>query len=239
MIKLFENKETLSRAAAELFATQAQTAVTAHRRFTVVLSGGETPRRTYELLAQEPYRSRIPWPQVHIFWGDERCVPADDPRNNAGVARRTCLDALPLAREQLHPIVCEGAPSLGAEKYAAHLRRFFGNDPPRFDFIFLGLGEDGHTASLLPTSKALREQVRWTAVTRRPEEAFSRVTLTAPLLNQAALVVFLVMGQNKARVVQSLFKAPSHQPLLPAQLIQPASGELYWFIDQEAASLLD
>ena len=238
MIELFENKEALSQAAAELFAVQARTAITVRGCFSVLLSGGETPRRTYELLAQEPHRTRISWQQVQFFWGDERCVPADDPRRNEFMAHRAFHNALPLRPEQLHPIVCERSPRQAAESYEAQLRDFFADGPPCFDFIFLGLGEDGHTASLLPNSEALDEQERWTAVTRRPDEEFSRVTLTASLLNQAAVVVFLVVGRNKAKVLKSILEETGHRQLLPAQLIRPLRGDLYWFVDPEAACLL-
>jgi 6-phosphogluconolactonase len=239
VIELFEDKDALSQAAAEFFALRARTAVAARGRFLALLSGGETPRQTYELLAQEPHRTRIPWQQVHFFWGDERCVPAEDPRRNEVMAHRSFLDALPLRPEQLHPIVCEGSPRQAAESYDAHVRDFFAGGLPRFDFIFLGLGEDGHTASLLPDSEALNEQVCWTAVTRRPEDEFSRVTLTAPLLNQAAAVVFLVTGRNKAKVLRSMLEKTGHRLLLPAQLIRPLRGDLCWFVDREAACLLD
>lgn len=239
MFELFENKEALSQAAAELFAVQARTTVDARGRFLVLLSGGETPRRTYELLAQEPHRTRIPWQQVQFFWGDERCVPADDPRRNEVMAHRAFLDALPLHPEQLHPIMDDRSPRQAAERYEAQLRDFFDDSPPCFDFIFLGLGEDGHTASLLPDSEALNEQVRWTAVTHRPDEEFSRVTLTAPLLNQAAVLLFLVVGCNKAKVLHSVLEETGHRLLLPAQLVRPLSGDLYWFVDREAACLLD
>lgn len=155
------------------------------------------------------------------------------------MAHQALLDTLPLRPEQLHPIVCDGTPEQAAEQYETELKRFFGNGPPRFDLIFLGLGEDGHTASLLPGSEALHEQTRWTAVTRRPDESFSRVTLTAPLLNQAALVVFLVAGRNKAGVLRSIVEEGGGQPLLPAQFIHPLTGALYWFVDEEAACLLE
>jgi len=239
VIEIFKNKEALSQAAAEFFAVQARTAITARGCFSVLLSGGETPRCTYELLAQEPHRTRIPWQQVHFFWGDERCVLADDPRRNEFMAHRAFLDALPLRPEQLHPIECERSPLQAAESYEAQLRDFFVDSLPRFDFIFLGLGEDGHTASLLPNSEALKEQIRWTAVTRRPDEEFSRVTLIAPLLNQAAVVVFLVVGRNKAKVLHSVLEETGHRPLLPAQLVHPLRGGLYWFVDRDAACLLD
>ena len=239
MLRRFADKEALSRAAAELFAAQAQAAVADHGRFVVLLAGGDTPRRTYERLAGEPFRSRIPWGQVHFFWGDERCLPAGDPERNETMARAALLDSVPLHPEQVHPIRCDQSPERAAAAYAAEMLDFFGTKPPCFDLALLGLGADGHTASLLPGSASLAEQERWTAVTRRPEESFSRVTLTAPLLNQAALVVFLVTGRNKAGVLRSVLEASSPQPVVPAQLIRPLNGELHWFVDREAAILLD
>ncbi len=234
MIHVFKDKDALSQAAAALFARQAQDAITDHGRFSVLLAGGETPRHTYEMLALEPLRSQIPWPQVHFFWGDERCVAADDPSSNALMAHRAFIDSLQLRPEQLHPIRCDCLPGQAAENYEAELHRFFGEQPPRFDLVFLGLGEDGHTASLLPGSEALQEEIRWTAVTRRTNEHFSRITVTAPLINQAALVVFLVTGRNKAEVLQSILEA-TNQDRYPAQLIKPLRGDMYWWVDGEAA----
>jgi 6-phosphogluconolactonase len=239
MLRRFADKEALSRAAAELFAEQAQAAVADHGRFVVLLAGGDTPRRTYERLAGEPFRRRIPWGQVHFFWGDERCLPAGDPERNESMARAALLDSVPLHPEQVHPIRCDQSPEPAAAAYAAELQAFFGTTPPCFDLVLLGMGADGHTASLLPGSASLTEQVRWTAVTRRPEESFSRVTLTAPLLNQAALVVFLVTGRNKAGILRSVLEASSPQQVVPAQLIRPLNGDLHWFVDREAANLLD
>jgi 6-phosphogluconolactonase len=239
VIQVFVDKEALSQAAAELFAKQAQSAVTAHGRFSVLLAGGDTPRRTYELLAREPLRSHIPWPQVHLFWGDERCVPADDPNSNALMAHRAFIDSLLLSPEKLHPILYDRSPNRAAENYEAELRRFFGEEPANFDLVFLGLGEDGHTASLLPGSEALHEKIRWTAVTRRANEQFSRITVTVPLINQATVVVFLVTGLSKTHVVQSILEETGQQQLFPAQLIQPLRGNLYWFVDREAAGKLE
>jgi 6-phosphogluconolactonase len=234
VIEVFADKDALSLAAAVLFARQAQKAIADHGRFSVLLAGGETPRRTYELLAREPLCRQIPWPQVHLFWGDERCVPADDPSSNVLMAHRAFIDSLQLNDRQLHPIRCERQPERAAADYEAELRRFFGEQPPRFDLVFLGLGEDGHTASLLPGSEALQEEIRWTAVTRRSHEPFSRITVTAPLINQAVLVVFLVTGRNKAKVFRSILEATS-RTLYPAQLIMPQQGALHWWLDQEAA----
>lgn len=235
MIKVFDDREALARAAAELFTEQARQAVAARGRFLVLLAGGETPRRTYQLLAQEPHRSQIPWGGVHFFWGDERCVAANDPRSNVTMVKRALLDHLPLQPEQIHPIRCDRSPQRDADAYQAELIEFFNGQAPRFDFVFLGLGEDGHTASLLPGAAALQEQVRWTAVTRRPEEEFSRITLTAPIINQAELVLFQVTGSGKAAVLATILNGSAVSPLYPAQLIRPKLGSLRWFVDREAA----
>ena len=238
MIQLFEDRETLARAAAALFAEQAQRSVAAHDRFAVLLAGGETPRRTYQLLMQLPYRSRVPWGKVHLFWGDERCVPPDDPRSNQFMVRSALLDGLPQQPELVHPICGDLPPQRAADDYQAELIRYFDGEAPRFDLALLGLGADGHTASLLPGSAALSEQVRWTAVTRRLEEAFSRVTLTVPIINQSAIVLFLVTGPDKAAVLGNILNGSTVTPPYPAQLIQPLSGDLRWFVDQEAASYI-
>lgn len=238
MIKVFADQEALARAAAELFAEQARQAVAARGRFLILLAGGETPRRTYQLLAQEPHRSQIPWGDVHFFWGDERCVAPDDPRNNAAMAQRALLDHLPLQPEQIHPIRCDRTPQRSADRYQTELIDFFAGAAPRFDLALLGLGTDGHTASLLPGSAAQGEQVRWTAVTRRPEEDFSRITLTTPIINQTAVVLFLVAGADKATVLAKILNVPAESIQYPAQLARPLSGDLRWFADREAASCL-
>ena len=239
MIERFEDREALARAVAALFVEQARINVHVRGRFSVLLAGGETPRRAYQLLAQEPYLGRIQWRDVHFFWGDERCVPSDDPRSNQLMVRTALLDHLPVCPEQIHPIACNESPQLSADLYEAELRVYFDDAPLTFDLAMLGLGEDGHIASLLPGSEALADHRRWTAVTRRAGEDFSRVTLTAPLLNQAALVLFMVTGSAKARVLKAIMGGGDDQPMLPAQLVRPLSGDLRWFVDREAAYMLN
>ncbi len=238
MIRVCANLDDLSHAAAELFATAARRAVAARGRFAVALAGGETPRLTYGILATLPYREKIPWSNVHIFWGDERCVPPDDPRSNALMARRVFLDQVPIPSAHIHPIVCAGDPQQNAAYYERLLRSFFADGTPRFDLVFLGLGEDGHTASLFPGSAALTEKERWTAVTARSGEEFSRVTLTPVCLNRAAQLVFLVAGAAKAGVLHSVLAEETETLSLPARLIKPADGELVWLVDRAAAELL-
>ena len=238
MIELFDDREVLSRAAAELFAKVAWQSVRACGRFSVLLAGGETPRRTYELLSEEPYLSGLPWEKTQFFFGDERCVPAGDPRSNAMMLKRALLDKIPLAEWQVHPILYEKDPQRAATAYETLLRDYFSGGRPFFDLVLLGLGDDGHTASLFPASPALTEQGRWTAVTKKAGEDFMRVTLTAPLLNQSPLVVFLVAGSGKSRILKDLLEGPFDPNRLPAQLIKPVGGESRWFVDRSAAAHL-
>ena len=238
MIEIFSDPEGLSRGAAELFSAEAQRAQAAHGRFSVLLSGGETPRRTYELLAEEPLRSRIPWQGVHLFWGDERCVAPTDPRSNLHMARQALLDRLSLPPVQIHPMSGDMPPLQAATAYDGELRRYFAGKEPRFDLVLLGLGEDGHTASLFPGSPSLDEQVQWTAVTQRAGEEIQRITVTAPLINQAALVVFLVAGAAKAETLRRVLEGPADPSELPAQLIRPVNGRICWLVDRAAARLL-
>lgn len=235
MIRIFDDPEALSRGAADFFVRLARQAVAARGRFSVALSGGGTPRRTYELLAQPPYRDRVDWGRTHLFWGDERCVAPDDPRSNARMAREALLRHVPIPAAQVHPLDCRPSPAEGARCYADLLRDFFGVGEPRLDLILLGLGEDGHTASLFPGDPALSEIERWVAAVYVPEQDLHRLTLTAPFINQSREVAFLVAGTGKAAVVREVIEGPRDPQRLPAQLIHPHPGELHWLLDQAAA----
>lgn len=234
-LRIYEDAESLARGAAALFAEAVRAAVTARGCCTVALAGGSTPRRAYELLAGETHAGNVPWSHLHLFWGDERCLPVDDPQRNESMVRRALLDRVDVVAEQVHPIDCVGSPDAAATAYGNRIATFFDGQPPCFDLVLLGLGDDGHIASLLPGAAALAETRQWTAVAKRPEEPFFRVTLTAPLLNQARLVIFLVSGSNKARVLRAALTGA--EPTFPVHLIRPA-GELLWLVDRDAASLL-
>jgi 6-phosphogluconolactonase len=236
MIKVYPDLDSMSQAAASLLVEQANQAVAARGRFDVALSGGSTPRRTYELLAAQPFRDQAPWHRMHIFWGDERCVPLDDPRSNARMAKEAWLDHVPIPATQIHCIDCAQSPAEGARRYEAHLRQFFSGRPPRLDLVLLGLGDNGHTASLFPGTPVLRETERWVAEVYVAEQDMYRVTLTAPFINQAALVVFLVAGEAKAGVLREILYGPRDAERLPAQLIAPQAGELLWLTDLKAAA---
>ncbi|GLI39955.1 6-phosphogluconolactonase [Geobacter hydrogenophilus] len=237
MIRVYLDREALSLAAAELFATAAQSAVLDMGRFAVALAGGDTPRRTYEILAHEPFRNRVPWEKTHVFWGDERCVPAADPRNNARMAGRALLDHVPIPDGQVHPMVCGQAPQDTAKEYEALLRSYFPGDLPYFDLILLGLGENGHTASLFPQTPVLDERRRWVADVLLADEGMCRLSLTVPVINQASRVVFLVSGVNKASILREVLEGSPDPHRVPASLIRPA-GQLVWLVDRDAARLL-
>jgi 6-phosphogluconolactonase len=190
---------------------------------------------TYGLLARSPYRELVPWDKTHVFWGDERCVPKDDPKNNAAAAFDALLDHVPIPADQIHRILSDASPQEAAQQYDGLLRDLFRNQQPRFDLIFLGLGEDGHTASLFPGSPVLDEQEQWVKEACLPEQNMFRVTLTLVVINQAARIAFLVQGRDKAKILREILAGPGSHGQLPAQRIRPVHGELIWLIDEEAA----
>jgi 6-phosphogluconolactonase len=238
VITVYDDPESMSHAAAGLFVQQARQAIDDHGWFSVVLSGGHTPRRTYELLAQPPFRDRVPWPHLHAFWGDERCVPEDDARSNVRMARQTLLNYVPIPESQIHPISCEKTPHEAAVDYERTIREFFAEGPPRFDLVFLGLGANGHTASLFPDTPVLEEKEHWVCEVCVPDQEICRVTLTPQIFNQATIVAFLVAGAAKARVLKQVLESPVDIHRLPAQLIAPTRGQLFWLLDQDASRML-
>ncbi len=237
MIRVCVDLEALSSAAAELVAAEAQRAVQTGGRFAVALAGGGTPRRTYEILSREPYRKLVPWEKTHVFWGDERCVAAADTRSNALMARQALLDHVPVPTVQVHPMRCNRSPAASAERYETELRSFFAGGAPRFDLILLGLGDNGHTASLFPGTPVLAERRRWVAEVHVAEEGMHRLTLTLPVINQAAAVVFLVSGGGKASILREVLEGSPGPHPVPAALVRPA-GRLMWLVDRDAARLL-
>lgn len=239
IVKTYPNVEVLSAAAAELFTTKVCLAVEQRGRCNAVLAGGGTPRLMYQLLGATPYCQSIPWEKIHIYWGDERCVPGNDKQSNQLMARQSLLDHVPIPEANIHPIIYDGSPSLAAQQYENILRSTFGDQIPQFDIVFLGMGDDGHTASLFPGTNALKVQDRWVSEVYVATQNVYRVTLTAPVLNQAAAIVFLVAGSTKAHVIKEVIEGRQDNKDLPAQLIKPLQGELYWLLDQGAAALLN
>jgi 6-phosphogluconolactonase len=239
MIRIFQDNEALSLGAAKLFADCAREAVEGKGTFCAALSGGHTPRRVYELLAQSPLRDRVDWGRTEIFWGDERCVPADDNRNNSKMAFENLLNHVPVPSQRIHPIHCDKQPEKSAARYERLLEKFFGGRPVRFDLIFLGLGENGHTASLFPETAVLKNHERLVSVVQVEGEDFCRVTLTPRAINDAAVVAFLVAGASKASIVREVILGRRDPYRLPAQLVQPLEGKILWLLDRKAASRLE
>jgi 6-phosphogluconolactonase len=238
MIRVYNDLEALSQAAAELFTVQSRQASLICGRFSVAFSGGETPRRLYEILAASPYRERIHWDEVHIFWSDERCVPEDDPRNNAMMARQVLLDYVPIPPDHIHPIRCDQSPQQAAIQYEQELKDFFSTQNPNFHLVLLGLGENGHIASLFPHTPVLNEQVKWVSDVYIKQLGMYRITFTAPFINQASQVVFLVSGADKAQVLENVLEGPYQPHDLPAQLIRPNGEHPIWLVDKAASHKL-
>jgi 6-phosphogluconolactonase len=232
-----EDLEGLSRAAADYIA-QRLAASAARGRCTVALAGGSTPRRTYELLARPPHRDAVPWAALRVFWGDERCVPPDHPDSNYRLAHETLLTHVPIPREQVHRVPTEQGPApIVAALYERTLRTAFAlevDEVPVFDLILLGMGADGHTASLFPDTPALEETQRLVVPNQIAYLPHERVTLTFPVLNAARAVAFLVAGADKAPKVPAALRG---DPAVPAGRVRPRE-ELVWFLDRAAASQL-
>lgn len=231
-----EDEEALSERGARLFEEKAIEAAKRRGQFFVALSGGSTPRAMHRRL---PFRPSIPWKAVHLFWGDERCVPMDHPSSNYGAAREDFIGKVPLPAERIHPMPSRMPPGRGALGYEKELKRVLGleqGDLPRFDLIFLGLGRDGHTASLFPGQDAPGECRRLVVAVKGGDPDVARLTLTFPVINQAREAIFMVSGRDKAKVVRAVIEASDRR--LPASRVRPARGVLTWLLDREAASLL-
>jgi 6-phosphogluconolactonase len=238
-IQVSENYDALCRVGAEHFVQTVIAAITREDRAAVALSGGNTPRGLYSLLATEPYRVRVPWEKVHVFWGDERCVPPDDAQSNYRMAHEALLAHVPIPAENVRRMRGEG-PDLeqAARDYEAEIRAFFHKTEalPVFDLIHLGMGDDGHTASLFPHTAGLSEGSRLVIVNRVEKLDSNRLTFTYPLLNAAANVVFLVSGDSKTAVLKDVLEGP-YQPIEhPSEGVQPAEGVVTWLIDKAAAA---
>lgn len=240
-IRTYPSLEDLSRAAAEYICKIAEEAARERGGFTFVLSGGTTPRLLYEELAKEPYASRVDWQQTHLFWGDERCVPPNHPDSNFALAYETLLSKVGVPPANVHRIPAEtDSPKTAAENYEKSLREFFGvaaepdspQTSPSFDLVLLGLGEDGHTASLFPGDAALEESTKWAVAVDGSTAAppVPRISLTLSVLNKARHVLFLASGAGKREVFQEIRNNPEKVGY-PAARVEPL-GRLLWFIDE-------
>jgi 6-phosphogluconolactonase len=232
-IEILRDTGEVAQRAAELFVERANKAIASQGKFSVALSGGSTPKVLYQLLTQEPYVSQIEWQKVHIFWSDERCVMPEDEQSNYLMANESLLKHVSIPQTQIHRIHGEDEPQTAAEKYERELIEHFKSDVPRFDLILLGMGDDGHTASLFPGTTAIDESEK--LVTAPFVEKFGayRLTFTFKTINAAEKIVFLITGASKARTLKRVLSEP--QKDFPASLVKPASGELLFIIDEVAA----
>jgi 6-phosphogluconolactonase len=252
-IEILADKESLTRAAAAEVTARAARAVAARDVFTLVLSGGSTPRDLFALLADpnESFRARLPWGKIHFFWGDERHVPPDHQDSNYRMAKESLLDPMQILAANVHRIQGENPDAAAAAAdYERELRTFFHLDagaagtagtpegPPRFDLVLLGVGPEGHTASLFPGSPALEERERWVVAPWVEKFQTFRITLTPPVLNRAAAVLFLAAGEEKADALHAVLESVGDADLYPARIVRPEEGDLLWLLDRAAAKRL-
>lgn len=234
---IFQDTDAIAAAALSLFVRAAVAAIRERGQFRVALAGGQTPRKLYERLASRP-ATALDWSAIHVFFGDERPVAPDHPESNFRMAAESLLNRVPLPAGNVHRLRGELAPDTAADEYERELRRVFalGNGEwPRFDLILLGMGSDGHTASLFPETDALRESQRLVRANWVPKFGHHRLTFTLAVLNAARQVWFLVAGADKAQAVKEVFAHPSVEPPPPAALVRPTDGELTWLLDAAAS----
>ena len=239
-MEILKGTAALAEQAAKRFTALAAKAWHEHRAFTVALAGGSTPKALYSVLASEPYRTQMDWSKIEFFFGDERAVPPDDPDSNYRLANESLFRPAGVGSGRIHRMKGEMENlSAAAELYARELRVLASDDVPHFDLVLLGLGSDGHTASVFPHSEALQERTRWVLpILDAPKPPRRRLTLTMPVLNAARQVIFLVSGENKARAVREVLQGTAPADDYPAKLVHPGPDRLLWLVDAGAGSLL-
>ncbi len=240
-VRVFAGLTAATDAALELVLEAAAEAMRARGAFSIALAGGNTPADLYGRLAAPPAVERVDWRATQVFFGDERCVPPSDPESNYGMVRRTLLAGAPIPEDNVHRMAGELPPSVAATMYEDELRHVFRiphDAVPRFDLILLGMGPDGHTASLFPGTAALHERQRLAVANRASQLKADRITLTLPVLNNARLAVFLVSGADKADALSAVLEGPPAPERYPAQAVRPGDGRLVWLVDEAAAAKL-
>lgn len=238
-VKVFKDLSEINRAAADMFVELATRAIREKGQFTIALTGGSSPVEFHKMLAQEPYLGRVDWEKCFVFWGDERWVPLDDERSNARMAFETLLRHVPVPEEQIYPMWSEDkTPQEYAVEYEKQLQLILG-EKGIFDLIFLGMGDDGHTASLFPDTEVLDEETAWVQAYFLDPQQMYRITLTAPLINRAENIVFLVNGEKKAPALREVLEGKRDPKQYPAQLISAKKGTVTWLVDRTAASKLE
>ncbi|MBE8726482.1 6-phosphogluconolactonase [Flavobacterium hungaricum] len=235
MIQIYNNTEEINSTAADLFVKAANESIAKKNRFTAVLTGGSSPAGIYKLLASEDYKSKIDWSKVFIFWGDERWVPLNDDLSNAKMSYNTLLSHVPIPSENIFAMYKDGnTPEDYAVVYEQTIRKILGEEG-KFDLILLGMGDDGHTASLFPGQAVLHEQNKWVDAYYLEPQKMHRITLTAPLINKAAKIIVIAFGDKKAPALNEVLNGEYNPEKYPMQLIKPVSGELLFLVDKNAA----
>ena len=236
IVHIEPNAEAVAQAAATFITDRITSVLKKQDRFTLALSGGSTPKRLHQILAESPYKESIDWSRVHVFWGDERYVPLEDERNNARMAYDTLLNHVIVPEEQVHIMHTDSPdPREAASQYEEILHQYFDGKAHSFDLLLLGMGDDGHTLSLFPGTEIVHETKHWCVAFFLKQQDMFRITITKTIANKSACILFLTTGKAKAPALKQVLDGPVNINLYPAQTIQPESGELHWIIDSAAA----
>jgi 6-phosphogluconolactonase len=237
-LHIFDDKEIMSDQLALWIVNLVQDTLKKQELFTLVLSGGSTPKLLFQKLASDQYKSKIDWKRIHLFWGDERVVPFDDDRNNAKMSYDILINHIDIPAGQVHIMRTDIDPNVSAGEYEKLLHTFFDNKSESFDLVLLGMGDDGHTLSLFPGSPIIKEHTNWVNSVYNEQQEMYRVTLMPAIVNRASNLVFMVDGAKKATVLQQVLEGEYQPEKLPSQLIKPMTGKLHWFLDRAAATEL-
>lgn len=237
-INVFKTEDEVLDGLASYFVEVAAKSIKHHGQFSVALSGGNSPKKLYELLASPKFRDKVEWKKVHFFFGDERYVPHTDPQSNYLMAKKAILEPLDLSYRQIFPVNTSVSPEEAAARYTNDINLYFAGFDARFDLVLLGLGDNSHTASLFPHTPVLHDKTASVKEVFLDDQQVFRITMTAPLINQAHHIAYLVYGAGKAEAVHHVIEDKKDIENYPAQLIKPADGDLQWFLDTAAAALL-
>jgi 6-phosphogluconolactonase len=237
-LHIFDNPEIVSENLAEWICNLVEETLKEQQSFSLVLSGGATPKSLYQKLASEKYKSRIDWERIRIFWGDERVVPFTDERNNAKMAFDLLLNHVNVPPSQIHIMRTDIEPNFAVAEYRKMLHTYFSSTHHSFDLVLLGMGDDGHTLSIFPGSRLAEDSRQWVNSVFNEQQEMYRITLMPALVNKARKIAFMVEGKKKAEVLEKVLEGEYQPSEFPAQLIKPESGELHWFLDKAAAKKL-
>lgn len=237
-LHVYDTEASTIKALADFFVATVNAAIRKNNECSVVLSGGSSPKKLYQLLSSAEYRNEIDWSKISFFFGDERYVPFDNPDNNGLMVKQTLFEPLKIDDSKIFYIGTSLSPEHDAANYADAIFNYFGERQPKFDLILLGLGDNSHTASLFPYTEVLQEKKAIVRPVFLAEQKIYRITMTAPLINEAHKISFLVYGKTKAEAIYHVLKDEKNIELYPAQLIQPLDGTVNWFMDKEAARLV-